>query len=143
MDMPPEVSTGSQQLVAIITVVLSTIGGWVTIVLRRKRPRDGASDAVFEANTATIVDLRRENVALRGENDELRRLRSEFEGQLITANANLKIAQQAAATAAAAAENNLREYEALQQRYVKARRHIHDLRTKLADHGLEIPPEPI
>lgn len=131
-----------QLLLAGVTTLVSVIGTWGAIVLRRKRPRDGAQDAVYEINRDTILDLRAQNEALRKENDTLRTSRAEFEGALITANANVRIAQQAAETAARAADENLVELSALRSRWVAAQGYIHTLKSTLARHGVPVPPEP-
>lgn len=122
---------------SIITGVATTAGIW----LRKKRPKAGAEDAVYEINRATIEDQRAQINSLQLENTALRTARGEFEAALLTANANLKIAQQAAAAAAQAAAENVVELENLRRRWLAARQYIHTLHTKLAEHGLPIPAE--
>lgn len=133
--------TWMQLLLGAVTTLLSVLGTWGAIVLRRKRPREGAQDAVYEINRDTILDLRAQNEALRKENDTLRTSRAEFEGALITANANVRIAQQAAETAARAAGENLAELGLLRNRWVAAQGYIHTLKSTLARHGIAVPPE--
>ena len=72
-------------LLALITgglTLLTTLG---SVWLRRKRPKSGAEDAVYETSQLTILDLRAENKALRAENDTLRVGRNEAEAALAQA----------------------------------------------------------
>lgn len=121
---------------------LTTVGAAVGIWLRRKRPKSGAEDAVYEINRATIEDQRQQIAALRAENQALSTARGEFEAALMISNANLTIASQAAATAARAAQENAVELEALRSRWLRQRAYIHTLHYTLAEAGLDIPPEP-
>ena len=121
---------------------LTTLGAAVGVWLRRKRPKSGAEDAVYEINRATIEDQRQQIVALRAENAALSKARGEFEAALMISNANLTIASQAAATAARAAQENAVELEALRSRWLRQRAYIHTLHATLAEAGLDIPPEP-
>ncbi len=123
------------------TSVITAVATLAGIHLKKKRPKAGAEDAVYEINRATIEDQRAQINSLQLENTALRTARGEFEAALLTANANLKIAQQAAAAAAQAAAENVVELENLRQRWLRARQYIHTLHTKLAEHGLAIPPE--
>lgn len=142
-DLSSTVPTTPWQTIAYIGgLVLTTLATWGGIVLKRKRPKDGAQDAVFEINRVTIEDQRTQIKALQAENDTLRQARSEFEAASTMANANLKIARQAAEAAVKAAEATAAELEALRPKWIKAQQYIHELRTTLARHGLEIPPEP-
>lgn len=121
---------------------LTTLGALAGIWLKKKRPKSGAEDAVYEINRATIEDQRQQIVTLRAENLALSKARGEFEAALMISNANLTIASQAAATAARAAQENATELQALRARWLRARQYIHTLHTKLAEAGLDIPPEP-
>lgn len=126
----------------IAATVLTTLGTWGAIILKRKRPKVGAEDAVYEVNRATIEDQRAQLVALRSENDALRQARNEFEGAVTRAHANLEIAQQAAAAALAAAQRNAHDLEALRTKWETAQRYIFMLRAELAKFNIPIPAEP-
>lgn len=131
-----------QTIYLLAASALTTIGATVGILLRRKRPKSGAEDAVYEINRATIEDQRQQIAALRAENAALSKARGEFEAALMISNANLTIASQAAATAARACQENAVEVEALRGRWLRQRAYIHTLHAKMAEAGLEIPPEP-
>ena len=129
--------------------LIALISGGITLVttlgsvwLRRKRPKSGAEDAVYETSQLTILDLRAENKALRAENDTLRVGRNEAEAALAQAQAQAKIAAQAAETASAAAKLATHELETIRARWVAKLQYIHTLKSTLALHGIEIPPEP-
>lgn len=135
-------TTRLQAIYLFAASALTTLGALAGIWLKKKRPKSGAEDAVYEINRATIEDQRQQIVALRAENAALSKARGEFEAALMLANANLQIAQQAAATAAKAAADNVTELEALRGKWLRARQYIHTLHTTLAEAGLDIPPEP-
>ena len=108
--------------------------------LKKRRPaREGAESAAYELARLTIEDQRAQMTAMRSEIDTLRKTRSEIEGALLISEANVKIAQQAAATAAGAAEANYRELIVVREKLQKAEAYIHTLRTTLARHGYDIP----
>lgn len=121
--------------------LLTTLGTWGAIILRRRRPKSGAEDAVFEINRATIVDLRAQVEILQKENDALRTARAEFEGLNLRIRANLEIASQAAEAAQRAARDSTEEMLKLRERWVKAKHYIFTLRSLLAEHGIAIPPD--
>jgi len=144
-DMPGStLPTNLWQTIAYIGgIVLTFFGTWGGIVLRRKRPKAGAEDAVYEVNRATILDLRTQNEALRKENDTLRTNVSGFDGANIRMQANLEVATNAARAAQAAAEASTAEMLVLRERWIKARQYIFTLRAVLAEKGLPIPEEPV
>ena len=131
-----------QTIYLLAASALTTLGALAGIWLKKKRPKSGAEDAVYEINRATIEDQRQQIAALRAENAALSKARGEFEAALMISNANLTIASQAAATAAKAAQENAVELQALRARWLRARQYIHTLHTSLAEAGLDIPPEP-
>ena len=131
-----------QALAAFGGTLLTGLIGWGAIILRKKRPKSGAEDAVYEVNRLTIEDQRQQIRILTDENALLRRSNNEFEAAVITTNANLQIASQAAQTAARAAEANMQELVTLRANWLRSQQYIHILRTELARHGLAIPEEP-
>lgn len=134
--------TWTQLWLALGTTAISTAGTLWAIILRRKRPKAGAEDAVYEVNRATILDLRAQVEALQKENAALRTQRADFEGLLAIANANLRIAQQAADIAVRAARENDAALIALRARQLQSDGYIYTLHAALAKAGVPIPPEP-
>ena len=134
--------TMMQFVSGIAATVLTTVATWGGIVLKRKRPKVGAEDAVYEVNKATIVDQRAQLVALRSENDELRTARNEFESAVTRAQANLEIAQQAAQAAMDAAKRNADDLVVLRRKWEHSQQYIFVLRAELAKQGIPIPIPP-
>lgn len=125
-----------------VSTLLTGVVTWGAIILKRKRPKSGAEDAVYEVNRATIEDQRAQIEALQKENDALRTARNDFEAANVRAQANLEIARAAAETASQAARSNAAELVGLRAKWEQAQRYIFMLRAELAKHNIPIPPEP-
>lgn len=121
---------------AFLTGLVFIAAMWLS---KRRWNKSATEDAAYEVAQATIKDQRAELVALRDENSTLRRTRSEIEASLLVSEANVKIASQAARTAAEAAEANYHELVMVRDKLQKAETYIHTLRTTLARHGHDIP----
>ena len=142
MELPPQVpGTPWQLLAGLGGTVLTGLISLAAIMLRKKRPKAGAEDAVYEVNRMTIEDQRAQIRIKDDEIAQLRTSRNEFEAAVITTNANLQIATQAAQTAARAAEANAIELVKLRTNWLRALQYIHILQTELARHGLPVPPQ--
>lgn len=144
MDLPPQVPGGTpwQVVAGLGGTLLTGMISLAAIVLRKKRPKAGAEDAVYEVNRMTIEDQRTQIRLKDDEITQLRTSRNEFEAAVITTNANLQIATHAAQTAARAAEANALELVKLRSNWIRALQYIHILQTELARHGLPVPPQP-
>ncbi len=144
-DIPPSGGFAEfirQSIVYILAPAVPMIGTLVAIVLRKKRPRDGAQDAVFEASTAQIADLRAQNRALSTENDALRSSRGDFEAQAIRSQAAQEVARAAAKAAADALARTAADCASVRLKAEQAIRYNFVLRGELAKNGLAIPPDP-
>lgn len=142
MELPPQVpGTPWQLLAGLGGTALTGLISLAAIMLRKKRPKAGAEDAVYEVNRMTIEDQRAQIRIKDDEIAQLRTSRNEFEAAVITTNANLQIATQAAQTAARAAEANAIELVKLRTNWLRALQYIHILQTELARHGLPVPPQ--
>lgn len=124
---------------AFLTGLVFVAALWLS---KRRWSKSGTEDVAYEVAQATIKDQRAELVALRDENSTLRRTRSEIEASLLVSEANVKIASQAAQTAAEAATANYHELLLVREKLQKAEAYIHTLRTTLARHGHDIPTRP-
>lgn len=115
----------------------------VALYLRHRRPaREGTESTAYEVARATIEDQRTQLVALRVEGEALRTARDACSAGLAIAEANVLIAQEAARTAATAAEANAAELRKARVALERCESYIHTLRTALARHGLDIPDPP-
>lgn len=115
----------------------------VALYLRHRRPaREGTEAAAYEIARATIEDQRTQIAVLRAEADTLRASRDDCSASLAVTEANVLIAQEAARTAAAAAEANANELRRVRRQLERAEAYIHLLRTTLARHGHPIPEMP-
>lgn len=135
--------TWAQLVASIIGTLITVVGGWMAIILKRKRPKTGAEDAVYEINRATIEDQRAQITALQKENDTLRTSRNEFEAAATRAETNHKIASEAAQTAKDALLRTQSDIAALHDKWEKAQRYIYTLRAELVRHNIPVPPEPV
>ena len=133
---------GRGWVTGVVSSVITAVTTLAAIWLKRKRPKSGAEDAVYETNRLTIIDLREQLSAARAENDALRSARNEAESAASFAQTQAKIAQQAAEAAAGAAQAATDQLEALRENWVRKLQYIHTLKSTLARHGIEVPPEP-
>lgn len=116
----------------------------VALYLRHRRPaREGTEAAAYEVARATIEDQRAQLASLRAEGDALRATRDACSASLAIAEANVLIAQEAARTAAAAAEANAIELRKARRALEACEAYVHLLRTELARHGHPIPDPPM
>lgn len=134
--------TWAQLWSALGATFITTVGGLGAIWLKRKRPKAGAEDAVYEVNRATIEDQRAQIAALQKENDALRTSRNEFEAAATRAITNHQIAAEAAETARGALLRTQSDMSDLREKWERAQRYIYALRAELARHNIPLPPEP-
>lgn len=126
-------------VIAIFGTSFATLLAWV---IKRRSKENNAEDWAWSANQKTIKRLETELEQSRKENDTLRQQRNEFDAAVAKSHAELEIARNAARTAADALARNTTDVEHLRRSWERAQRYIFILRSKLAEHNIEIPAEP-
>ena len=126
-------------VIAILGTSFATLLAWV---IKRRSKENNAEDWAWSANQKTIKRLEEELTQSRKENDALRTQRNEFDAAVAKSHAELEIARNAARAAADALARNTTDIEHLRRNWERAQRYIFILRSKLAEHNIDIPAEP-
>jgi predicted RNase H-like nuclease (RuvC/YqgF family) len=138
----PPMSFQEKVTMGVIAVLGTTLATLLAFVIKRRSKENNAEDWAWSANQKTIKRLEQELDNQRRENDTLRTQRNEFDAAVAKSHAELEIARNAARAAADALARNTTDVETLRKSWERAQRYIFVLRGKLAEHNIDIPPEP-